>query len=218
MTAVDWYAASAYCNWLSEREGIPEDQWCYLKNTQGAYAEGMKLAPDYLSRGGYRLPTEAEWEYACRSGAVTSRYYGETEELLGKYAWYTKNSLDRWMLPGPRGQELCLKPNDLGLFDMLGDAFGWCQNRFAPYAPAPGGVASEDRDDATDVPDRISRVLRGGAFSSRSRLVRAAYRDWVLPAARIHFVGFRPARTVAAPGAATSRPAPSAEKSAQFHP
>ena len=61
----------------------------------GEYAEGMKLAPDYLERTGYRLPSEAEWEYACRAGAVTSRYYGETEELLGKYAWYTKNSQDR---------------------------------------------------------------------------------------------------------------------------
>jgi formylglycine-generating enzyme required for sulfatase activity len=138
-----WYDAAAYCNWLSEQEGIDKKEWCYLPNKDGAYAEGMKLAPDYLRREGYRLPSEAEWEYACRAGAVTSRYYGDTEELLGKYAWYTKNSQDRGMLPGEAGKlgvpGGCLKPNDFGLFDMLGNALEWCQESIAYYPMSAGG-------------------------------------------------------------------------------
>src|ERR1700730_2519877 len=136
---VDWYDAAEYCNWLSEQEGIPKDQWCYLPNDKDEYAEGMKLAPDYLKRTGYRLPSEAEWEYACRAKALISRFYGETEELLAKYAWYEKNAQNRSGVPGD-----CLKPNDLGLFDVLGHAAKWCQESNGYYAPEMDGKASED--------------------------------------------------------------------------
>ena len=78
-------------------------------------AEGIRTVADFLERSGYRLPTEAEWEHACRAGTVTSRYYGASAELLGQYAWMSLNSRDRaW----PYGQ---VEPNDLGLFDMLGN-------------------------------------------------------------------------------------------------
>ena len=75
----NWYDAAAYCNWLSEKEGIAEDQWCYEKDTSGKVT---KLRKNCLSLTGYRLPTEAEMEYITRAGAATSRFFGETEELL----------------------------------------------------------------------------------------------------------------------------------------
>ena len=76
----------------------------------------MKLAVGWSKRIGYRLPSDAEWEYACRAGAVTSRYYGRSEELLDKYAWYTAMTKDERTFPAAS-----LKPNDFGLFDMLGN-------------------------------------------------------------------------------------------------
>ena len=84
----------------------------------------MKILADALKQPGYRLPTEAEWEYACRAGTMTSRYYGRSVKLLEKYAWYLANSQDHaW----PCGR---LLPNELGLFDMLGNVYEWCHEQY----------------------------------------------------------------------------------------
>ena len=181
---VSWYDAAAYCNWLSEQEGIPKEQWCYVPNEEGKYAEGMKMAPNYLQRTGYRLPTEAEWEYACRAGAETGYSFGESEDLLGKYAWFDANSLSR---SHPVGS---LKPNDLGLFDMHGNAWEWCQDAYEAVG-AGGGKTTED------IRDNNKRVFRGGSFDHHAANERSAYRGWSLPAAHDDDVCFRPARTLA---------------------
>jgi formylglycine-generating enzyme required for sulfatase activity len=186
VVATSWHQAAAYCNWLSKVEGIDEDQWCYeIKDGQVT-----KLKANYLRLTGYRLPTEVEMEYATRAGALTSRYYGETEELLGKYAFYTKNSQGKtW----PVGS---LKPNDLGFFDMQGNVYTWCQER---YKDSPQGQAKEpgeETEDVLSINNQESRVMRGGSFSYPTWLVRSAYRNRDVPTYRGNFVGFRPARTL----------------------
>jgi formylglycine-generating enzyme required for sulfatase activity len=181
---VNWYMAAAYCNWLSKQEGIREEQWCYQTNARGNVA----LKAKYLSLQGYRLPTEAEWEYACRAGAVTSRYYGESEDLLGKYAWYLSNSKARSWPVGSR------KPNDLGLFDMHGNVWNWCQERYKGYSAAKGDEAIEDEEDDLSI-GTASRVLRGGSFDGLASFVRSADRVSSVPTNRDNSNGFRPSRT-----------------------
>jgi formylglycine-generating enzyme required for sulfatase activity len=155
----------------------------------------MKLKANYLSLTGYRLPTEAEMEYATRAGAGTARYYGETEELLPKYAWYIKNSEDKtW----PVGS---LKPNDWGLFDVQGHVHTWCQDRSNEYARFQVFGIEEDKEDKEDINsinNNVLRVTRGGAFGNRASDTRSSFRfnDWARNEnSRGHSNGFRPART-----------------------
>jgi serine/threonine protein kinase/formylglycine-generating enzyme required for sulfatase activity len=193
VTLVTWFDAAAYCNWLSQKEGIPEDQWCYEANAMGEYAPGMRVKPDALALAGYRLPTEAEWECASRAGGTEARYYGGSVELLGRYAWNTKNSLDRVMaLPGS------FRPNDLGLFDLLGNANEWCQDPFLLNPSGTRGKPKEDYlyiQDLESIDDPQNRLMRGGSFVSNPWSTRSANRGNAQPVERSDFIGFRLART-----------------------
>lgn len=178
VVGIDWYMAAKYCNLLSKAEDLEE---CYeIKGRD------TKLKPDDLSLSGYRLPTEAEMEFATRAGATTSRYYGETDELLGSYAWYTTNTKDLLQRVGLK------KPNDLGLFDVQGNCFTWCQEAYVDY-PA-GEQVVEDTEGDIVVIGTVSRVLRGGSFDVRASYVRSAYRGFTVPTYRVNG-GFRPSRT-----------------------
>ena len=186
---VVWHEAAAYCNWLSEQEGIPEQQWCYeIKGNT------LKLKANYLSLYGYRLPTEAEMEYATRAGALTSRNFGETEELLPKYAWYYKNSGEKTWPVGSK------KPNDLGFFDMQGNVWTWCQESYRPYPQ--GKEATEDKEDDLVIASDVSRVMRGGSFGYPC-IVRSAQRFTFVPSFSDVDSGFRPARTLPLDGFTT---------------
>jgi len=189
---VSWYDAAAYCNWLSERDGLGRDQWCYEPNEKGEYAEGMKLAADYLQRTGYRLPTEAEWEYACRAGTETMFSMGEPADLIDKYAWHIGNSSYK---SHPAGS---LRPNDLGLFDMHGNLMEWTQDVYeGPPGKAEGDKPTSDIEDVTYIYPKHPRVMRGGSFLEPGWDVRSAENfRFNVPSVRHFFYGFRPARTI----------------------
>jgi formylglycine-generating enzyme required for sulfatase activity len=188
MIGFSWYIAADFCNWLSELEMLPKDQWCYLPNEDGNYAARMTVPGDVLLRKGYRLPTEAEWEYSCRSGAVTARPYGHSIELLGSYVRYQANSREHvWSAGG-------LLPNDLGLFDTLGNAYEWCHDRDG--ADSVGRDVTIDNIKKSELVDELPRLIRGVSFGGVSAYVRSAERSGIAPSVRSTNYGFRPARTL----------------------
>ncbi|MAF66867.1 MAG: hypothetical protein CMJ84_14580 [Planctomycetes bacterium] len=157
-TYLNWDNAVEFCRKLSEREGVE-----------------------------YHLPTEAQWEYACRAGTTTVYSFGDDVSNLGQYAWYDKNAvdIDEWYAHRV-GQKL---PNPWGLYDTHGNVWEWCQDWHAPYGSEkavsdPMGPA-QGRD----------RMIRGGSFTYLASHCRSANRRWFLPTYRRFTFGFRPART-----------------------
>jgi len=170
---VSWYDAIEFCNKLSAKEQL-----------EPVYeiASNGEVRADF-SKNGYRLPTEAEWEYACRAG-TTGEQYGELDDI----AWYWKNSEDQ---THPVAK---MQSNAWGMYDMLGNVWEWCADVYGGYPSVnvmdPRGPASGER-----------RVLRGGAWSDYlfgyyyfGSFTRSANRGWDYPDRRHVNYGFRCAR------------------------
>jgi formylglycine-generating enzyme required for sulfatase activity len=152
-----WTDAVRFCNKCSELEGLTP---CYDLNTWECNFDA----------DGYRLPTEAEWEYACRAGSTTLYCFGDGERELPQYAWLKPHSQGK---PHPVGQKL---PNRWGLYDVHGNAWQWCNDWYGEtyYTESP---AENPRGPATGK----MRVLRGGAWDSTAEKGRSAYRHKEFP-------------------------------------
>lgn len=113
--------AAEYCNWLSQQAGLPTSEWCYV--TAPGNEAFLQSAPNFQERRGYRLPTETEWEFACRAGSATDWFFGGSDSLLPNYAHCPRSS------PLGRKQPIgCKMPNDAGLFDIYGNADEICDD------------------------------------------------------------------------------------------
>jgi serine/threonine protein kinase/formylglycine-generating enzyme required for sulfatase activity len=190
VNGVSWYDAVAYCRWLSEQEGLPADQMCYPPLAEIVASQRTRvplpLPKDYPHRSGYRLPTDAEREHACRAGSLTLWAHGDADELLELYAWYSRCSEAR---SHPVG---ALRPNDLGLFDVHGNVWDWCHNQYRPLRPKQ----DQTIDDVEDVlqpeaAEGAARVIRGGCWDSPSVYCQAGLRSALGPSERNYLTGLR---------------------------
>jgi formylglycine-generating enzyme required for sulfatase activity len=140
----------------------------------------------YCDWAGLVLPTEAQWEYACRAGTTTAYHSGDDEADLARVGWYARNSGGRLRAVAE------LEPNGFGLYDMHGNVFEWCLDNFGSYKTSPhrgDGLRYEPVGDA-------SRVVRGGCWFNVARFARSAFRDDWHPGVRSYDVGFRPAQGI----------------------
>jgi formylglycine-generating enzyme required for sulfatase activity len=174
--------------WGTEQESLRRHD-CPVVHVTWMDAQAFVARLNAMGGGGYRLPSEAEWEYACRAGED-----GEPRVALPlrEVAWFEENAsmLDEpWAHPvGTR------RPNQWGLFDMQGNVWEWCQDWFHPgYDGAPSDGAP------WQTPRGNESVIRGGAFAASASSCRAANRDSADPAIRSGAIGFRVARS-AGPG------------------
>jgi len=149
---VTWVQAAVYCNARSKAEGLSP---CYNEDT---------AACDFQADG-YRLPTEAEWEYACRAGTDSEYSFSSDSRKLGEYGWFADNSNKK---THPVGEK---KPNPWGLYDMHGNVAEWCNDIYdkSYYSNSP---ASNPHGPA----DGKQNVLRGGAWKSQDEALRSSYR------------------------------------------
>jgi serine/threonine protein kinase len=127
---VSYYQAAAFCNWLSEKSGIPKDQWCYGPRPKSRSL--LVAVEDYRDRIGYRLLEAEEFLRVSQSGATTRFAFGDAADILGHYAWHMENS------GGAAQRPALLKPNEFGLFDTLGNLQEWVE--MLPWEPIPSNL------------------------------------------------------------------------------
>ncbi len=169
---ISWFDAVRFCNALSKKAAMEP---CYR-------IDGDQV--DWVSNEGYRLPTEAEWEYACRAGSQTRWCFGNDPGQLDEYAWFGDNSDGE---PNPVGQK---RANAWGLYDMHGNVWEWVWDWYAPYPSKeqtnPRGPSDADAPILEELTDK-ARLLRGGSCWLWAEYLRCAnrgrnrpsYRDWI---------------------------------------
>lgn len=133
-----------------------------------------------LTGGGYRLPTEAEWEYAARGGRLSKGYVYSGSDNLDEVGWYRGNSGERLHVSREK------KPNELGLYDMSGNVWEWCSDWYGPYRTDAVGSQNPKGPD-----NGVYRVLRGGSWDYGALPCRSANRDRSDPSSRYFNLGFR---------------------------
>jgi formylglycine-generating enzyme required for sulfatase activity len=172
---VSWYDAAEFCNRLSQREGL----------TLAYSGSGDNIISNWNANG-YRLPTEAEWEYACRAGTTTPFSTGNniTTSQANYYGYgpYNNNAAGIYReTTTPVGS---FAPNPWGLYDMHGNVWEWCWDWYGSYSSGaqnnPRGPVSGDY-----------RVVRGGSWYYFGRYLRSAFRNFNYPSSRNYFIGFR---------------------------
>ncbi len=183
---VTWNEAVAYANMLSS---IITQRECYSPDPQGRFHLDREWATPYECPG-FRLPTEAEWEFAARADTTTSTYAGDLESghlgcaaehvVLDEHAWFCGNSSG---MTHPVGMT---SPNDWGLFDMLGNVFEWCHDVYERDL----GTATVENPFGPLPTDGARRVYRGGAWDEPAERQRSADRAGMSPA-ELRFIGFR---------------------------
>ncbi|MFM2096585.1 MAG: hypothetical protein RIS70_3709 [Planctomycetota bacterium] len=161
-----------------------------------AFCERLSQRDEEKSAGrSYRLPTEAEWEYACRAGTNSMYSFSGDQDDLSNHAWFKTNASAG---PGQVGRK---SPNAWGLYDMHGNVWEWCQDLYGPYSDRIG-EDSESRESKEKRPGESRRVLRGGSWTSPAKFCRSATRDRNQPTYRKDNLGFRVVLVIA--DAATS--------------
>lgn len=170
LTSISWFDAVNFSNWLSRVDGLRE-----------AYSvEGGEVSWD-RSADGWRLPTEAEWEYAARGGAKGGGFLYAGSDKLGEVAWYDENS---GFATHPMATK---KPNELGLYDMTGNVYEWCWDWYAPYAAA-------EADAPAGPPAGLFRCCRGGSWYTGpwvNEELRTTVRSFAEPRSTYNYNGLR---------------------------